>query len=194
MRLTQRIPLFLLATALAQAQAPSPASFPMNAGHPSSTPFGGPGGKPPIPFSNPGGTKWWNNPEMIRRLGLTPEQQKKMDEVLQQSRLRLIDLTAALEKDEVEMEGLMRGPQLDDAKILPEVDRIAQARAELEKANARMMLGIRHVLSPEQWEKLSYEESRSHRGPGSHGPGGPPPLGPPGGPPPGGSHGGPRDE
>ena len=48
----------------------------------------------------------------------------------------------------------MRGPQLDDAKILPAVDRIAQARAELEKANARMMLGIRHVLTPAQWEKL----------------------------------------
>jgi Spy/CpxP family protein refolding chaperone len=163
----------------------------MNVGPASPAPFGEPGSKPPASFGGPGATKWWNNPEMIRRLGLTPEQQKKMDEVLQQSRLRLIDLTAALEKEEVIMEGLMRGPQLDDAKILPSVDRIAQARAELEKANARMILGIRHVLTPEQWEKLSYEESRGHRGPGSHGPGGPPPGGPGG---PGSPHGGPRDD
>ncbi len=100
------------------------------------------------------GGKWWNNPDMVKRLGITAEQQKKMDDVLQQSRLKLIDLSAALEKEEVVMEGLMRGPQLDDAKILPAIDRIAQARAELEKANARLMLGLRHVLTPEQWEKL----------------------------------------
>jgi len=112
---------------------------------------GGPGGG--MNFGMPGG-KWWNNPEMVKRLGLTAEQQKRMDDVLQQSRLKLIDLTATLQKEEVMMESLMRGPQLDDAKILPSVDRIAEARAELEKANARMMLGLRKVLTPAQWDKL----------------------------------------
>ena len=42
--------------------------------------------------------KWWDNPELARRLNLTAEQQKKMDEVFQQHRLRLIDLHAALER------------------------------------------------------------------------------------------------
>ena len=128
---------------------------------------------------------------MVKRLSITPDQQKKMDEVLQQSRLRLIDLTATLQKEEVMMEGLMRGPQLDDAKILPAIDRIAQARADLEKTNARMMLGIRHVLTPEQWEKLNSEGPRLHReGPppaGLEGPRGPAPRpgNGPQGPPPG---------
>ncbi|HEY3839324.1 MAG TPA: Spy/CpxP family protein refolding chaperone [Bryobacteraceae bacterium] len=176
MRLIAKIVLLALPAMLTWGQKSGPVNFPMGGGHPSPSFFGGPS------------SKWWNNPEMIRRLGLTAEQQKKMDEVLQQSRLRLIDLSAALEKEEVVMEGLMRGPQLDDARILPEVDRIAQARAELEKANARLILGIRHVLTPEQWEKLSTPEPYGHQGPGPHGPGGPggPPPGGPGGP------GGPR--
>jgi Spy/CpxP family protein refolding chaperone len=127
-------------------------------------------------MGGPGG-KWWSNPEIVKRLEITPDQQRKMDDILQQNRLKLIDLNATLEKEEVVMEGLMRGPQLDDAKILPQVDRIAQARAELEKANARMMLGIRHVLTPEQWEKLNSEGPRPRR----EGPGGPPPP-PPGSP------------
>jgi Spy/CpxP family protein refolding chaperone len=132
---------------------------------------------------------------MVRQLGLTAEQQKKMDDVLQQSRLKLIDLNATLEKEEVVMEGLMRGPQLDDTKILPAADRIAQARAELEKANARLMLGLRHVLTPEQWEKLNSGHFAGHPGGPpprpNHGPGGPggPPSGGPGPPP-----GGPREE
>ncbi len=125
-------------------------------------------GPPPPPpvrsrggFDNPGG-KWWDKPEMVKQLEITAEQQKKMDDVFQQSRLRLIDLHAALEKEEVVMESLMKGPQLDDAKILPTVDRIAQARAELEKADARLQLALRHVLTPEQWQKLAADQPHQH--------------------------------
>jgi Spy/CpxP family protein refolding chaperone len=125
---------------------------------------------------------------MAKKLSLTAEQQKKMDDTFQQSRLKLIDLEAALEKDEVILDGLMRGPQLDDAKILPSVDRIAQDRAELEKANARFLLAIRHLLTPEQWNQLQAERpvgpaSRRER-PGGGRRGGPGPGGPNGGPPP----------
>ena len=115
-------------------------------------------------MSGPGG-KWWDNPQMVKELGLTPDQQKKMDDIFQQSRLKLIDLHATLEKEEVMMDGLMQGPQLDDSKIMPAIDRIAQARAELEKANARFLLGIRHALTPEQFKKLEAGSQRpSSRG------------------------------
>ncbi len=150
----------------------------------------GPGGPPPHHVRNgpmlagpPG--KWWDNPEMVKKLVLTADQQKKLDDIFQQSRLRLIDLHAALEKDEATLEPLMQASQLDDSKILPQIDRIAQARAELEKANARLLLAIRHVLTPEQWQKLEQERMQMRempvprrggpgRGPGQ-GPEGPPP-------------------
>ena len=107
--------------------------------------------------------KWWTNPETAQRLGLSAEQQKKMDEVMQQNRVKLIDLRAALEKEEAAMEGFMRAPQPEDARVLPAIDRIAQARAELEKANARLMLAMRHVLTPEQWEKLHDADGAARR-------------------------------
>ena len=115
--------------------------------------------------------KWWDNPEMAKKLVLTAEQQKKMDDVFQQSRLKLIDLEAALQKEEVILDGFMQGPQLDDSKILPSVDRIAQDRAELEKADARFLLGIRHVLTPEQWTQLQAERSSGRSPGGQRGPG-----------------------
>ena len=52
------------------------------------------------------------------------------------------------------MHPLMEAEQPDEGKILAQIDAIAQARAELEKANARMLLGIRQVLTPDQWTKL----------------------------------------
>lgn len=92
---------------------------------------------------------------MVQRLGLTTDQQKRMDDIFQQHRLKLIDLNAAVQKEEVIMEPLIQAEQPDEAKIVAQIDRVAQARAELEKANARMLLGIRRVLTQEQWNKLN---------------------------------------
>ena len=49
---------------------------------------------------------------------------------------------------------MMRAPQLDDSRIIAQIDRVAQARAELEKLRARLVLGIRHVLTPDQWNMM----------------------------------------
>jgi Spy/CpxP family protein refolding chaperone len=97
---------------------------------------------------------WWARPEAVQRLGLTADQTKKMDEIFLQFRLKSIDLNAAMQKEEVMMEPLISAEQPDEAKIVAQIDRLAQARAELEKANVRMQLGIRRVLTPEQWNKL----------------------------------------
>lgn len=132
---------------------------------------------------------WWHNPDIIQKLTLTPDQQKRMDDILQQSRLQLIDLRANLEKQELLMEPMLAANPPDTNKILEQIDHTAQARAELEKANAKMLLGIRNVLSPDQWTKLQTEgrenrHSRMRRGgsmPGGPGGSGSAPRGPAGG-------------
>jgi Spy/CpxP family protein refolding chaperone len=117
------------------------------------------------------GGMWWKSPAVVQRLALTPEQTKKMDSIFQQSRLRLIDLKANLDKQNALLEPLLSANPPDTVKALAQIDKVAQARAELEKANARMLLGIRGVLKPEQWTKL-------HAGHGTEGFGGPGPGGP----------------
>ncbi len=101
--------------------------------------------------------RWWNNPQMVQKLAINSDQQKKMDDIFQQNRLRLIDLNATLQKEELIMEPLVGADQPDETKILGQIDKVAQARAELEKANARFLLGIRRILTPDQWKKLQAE-------------------------------------
>jgi periplasmic protein CpxP/Spy len=110
----------------------------------------------------PGG-RWWTRPEMAQRLGLAPEQTKKMEDTFQQFRLKLIDLNAAVQKEEAIIEPLIGTEQPDEAKIVSQIDKVAQARAELEKANARMLLGIRRLLTPEQWNRLKAEAPAARR-------------------------------
>ena len=118
--------------------------------------------------------RWWKNPQMVASLGVTADQQKKMDDIFQQHRLQLIDLTASVQREEVILQPMMAADQPDEARIVAQIDKVAQARAELEKGNARMLLGIRRILTPDQWKKLQAGDPRPGRGPGGQ-PDTPPP-------------------
>ncbi len=116
--------------------------------------------------------RWWNEQRAIDKFKLTETQRKAMDDIYQQQRLTLVDLHASLEKQELAMEPLIRADQPDEGQVLAQIERVAQARAELEKANARMLLGIRKQLTPEQWKQMEAdrEARRAEHGPG-HGEG-----------------------
>jgi periplasmic protein CpxP/Spy len=118
--------------------------------------------RPPMERGFPGGPsgRWWMDPGLVQRLGLTADQQKRIDAVFQQNRLKLIDLSAAVEKEEAILEPLLEADRPDEAQVLAQIDKVAQARAELEKANARMLLGFRGVLTLDQWKKLQAERPR----------------------------------
>ena len=103
-----------------------------------------------VPFAG----RWWRNPQTAEKLGLSADQQKRMDGIFDQSRANLIDLTAAFDKEEAALEPLVDAEQPDTAKIRAQIDRVARSRAELEKANANMLLGLRLVLSQAQWRNL----------------------------------------
>ncbi|HEX6497245.1 MAG TPA: periplasmic heavy metal sensor [Acidobacteriaceae bacterium] len=135
--------------------------------------------------------RWWNNTEIAQKLGLSADQQKKMDDIFLQSRLKLIDEHASVEKQEAILEPLLSAEQPDESRILAQIDKVAQSRAELEKANARMLLGLRGVLTTAQWKTLQTLGPERHEhiiirhpddgdGPrGRRAPGGPPDVGPP---------------
>ncbi len=110
--------------------------------------------------------KWWKNPELAKKLGLTGDQVNKMETIFQNHRLQLIDLHANLEKQEVLLDPMINSENPNEQQTLAQIDRVAQARAELEKSNARMLFAIRRVLTPEQWKQLQtlHAQRRMDRG------------------------------
>lgn len=141
---------------------------------------------PPPPPGQPGGDfrggrrgppgpdraegKWWFNPAMVQRLGLTKDQQRRIEEIFQQNRLKLIDLAASLDREQAILDPLLAADHPQESRVLAQFDRVAEARVELEKANARMLWGFRSVLSADQWKELQAQDG---------GPPGPPPGRPP---------------
>ena len=106
--------------------------------------------------------RWWNNPKLVERLKLTEAQRKAFDGILFEHREKLIDLRGNVEKAELELEPLMSADPANEAKILAQIDKVAQARADLEKANARFLLAIGAKLTPEQRKQLQAARA-SHR-------------------------------
>jgi Spy/CpxP family protein refolding chaperone len=131
--------------------------------------FGRRGGPPPRGDRMEG--KWWYNPSVVQRLGLASDQQKKLEDVFQQNRLKLIDLTAALEREQAILDPILSADHPQESRVLAQFDKVAEARLELEKANARMLWGFRMILTADQWKDLQAQDDG--RGPG------PPPGHPP---------------
>ncbi|MGO8933019.1 MAG: Spy/CpxP family protein refolding chaperone [Terracidiphilus sp.] len=115
--------------------------------------------------------QFWNNPDVVKQLTLSDDQRKAMDGILQDHRMKLIDMQATLRKAELEMGPLMKADTPDRAAIEAQIDRVVGARADLEKANARFLLDIRMQLKPDQWKQLQtlHQNRMQHDGMREHG-------------------------
>jgi len=107
---------------------------------------------------------WWRNSEVVTRIGLTPDQVKRIDDLFMQSRVQLIHLHASLEEEQLLLEPLLNANPVDQGKALAQIGKIADTRADVEKADAKMLLGIRGVLNADQWTKLRETHHREPRG------------------------------
>ena len=191
--------LLALAAPLALAQTPGPLPD-QEAGHPGGPPGmvarhdgrdrdtgspGGPGGpgergpregmhrEEPGDFGRmqtPPGT-WWRNPDVVSRIGLAPDQVKRIESIFLESRVQLIHMHASLEEEQVRLEPLLATNPINQQVALAEISKIADTRADLEKANAKMLLSIRGVLTNDQWTKLQHPAG-PHRAGETGGPGG----------------------
>jgi Spy/CpxP family protein refolding chaperone len=155
-----------LITAAAVAQGPGP----MGMG-----PMGpGPHGMGMGPHHGPFGA-WWKNSEVVKELQLSDAQVKQIGQTFLDYRLKLIDLRADLERQEIKLQPLLEADQPNEQQVGSQVDAVVAARGKLEKTNTMMMLAIRHVLSVEQWKKLKTIQHRrgewrmhDRMGPGGH--------------------------
>lgn len=190
--------IFALACMMAAQSGPGPAPdkgpgmghmhCPMMDGPGTGSMMGGPGmgsmmghhteaGMGPMgPFGHAGMGKWWKNPELVKKLGLTDAQVQQLNKIAQDHRMQEIDLRATLEKQEAALEPLMESDKPDEAQVMAQLDKVGQARTNLQKSNTQSMLAIRRVLTPEQWKQLHSQPHEMH-----HMRQGPPPAGKPAG-------------
>jgi Spy/CpxP family protein refolding chaperone len=109
--------------------------------------------------------KWWKRPRIAERIGLTGEQSDQIEKIFRASRPRLIDLKADLEKKQLGLESALDDRAADRSDVEKRIDDVENARKDLQKERALMILDMKQVLSPEQWKRLAQmrEEVRERR-------------------------------
>ena len=98
--------------------------------------------------------RWWDNKGVAKSLGLNGDQQKRMDQVFSQNRDTLQQRYDAFVKQQSKLDALKRSNNASENDLFTEIQRTAQARAELEQAYTHMQLQIRGELTPDQINKL----------------------------------------
>jgi hypothetical protein len=111
--------------------------------------------------------RWWDDLMFAKDLGISPEQTTRMDNVFNTRKAEIFGAYNSLLNEESALEKITHEKHPDETGLFSAIDRIALARASLEKANARMLLAIRREMDDKQLERLE-----SHRpGPGGRPPG-----------------------
>lgn len=99
------------------------------------------------------GVKWWQSEHYIKELGLTAEQTRRMEEIFQKALPTLKVQKTALDEAEAKFERLVeRG---DDSQVMEQVNLVEAARADLNKTRTLMLLGMRKVLTRDQWARFT---------------------------------------
>jgi TonB family protein len=165
MKLLKILPILLVAVVAetaVQAQSPSPnplvrqdfqeavQRFFQRSGGPGQR--GGPTFFPPV-NTTPDGA-WWTNSAIVARLGLTDDQKTRIERAFENHKQDLATRTETLNKDEAQLAKLLDADPVDRNAVFAQIDRVAQDRSELERANSVMTMEMREVLTRSQWEQL----------------------------------------
>jgi Spy/CpxP family protein refolding chaperone len=108
--------------------------------------------------------KWWKHPRVAAEINLTPDQAREIEAIFARARPNLVDGRAGLEKREGDLQEAIES-NADRREVEARIEAVENARANLQKTRILMVLDMRQVLKPEQWERLVRlrQEIRQHR-------------------------------
>ncbi len=109
-------------------------------------------GRPGVQLGPPG--RWWDDHGFAKNLKLRADQQTRMDQIFEQNRSALLNRFQGVQQAQAQLESLSRAPVPDEAALFVQIDRLAQAHAELEKANTHYLLQLRKEMDADQIQRL----------------------------------------
>ncbi len=101
--------------------------------------------------------KWWRQPGIVMRLGLSEDQQNRLEGIFRSNAADLIDLRGNVQKESIALRGELDQPQLNRQNIQRIAARLSEARARLFGHELMMLVEMRSVLTEMQWNQMRKE-------------------------------------
>ena len=106
--------------------------------------------------------RWWDDHGTSKKLNLSSDQQRRMDTVFETNWPTITNLYTNLQREQIGLANLSRSDLQDETKVFAAIDRVSQARTNLEKEYAHTFLQIRQQLDPQQLDALDRQIANSH--------------------------------
>ena len=113
---------------------------------------------PALLCAQPRGPRPWWDGQIIKDLNLSDAQTKQIQQTVHDFRPRMMDLRAAVNKAEKDVETVFNEDPVDEVKANDAINRLAAARGELTKAVSQMDLKFRMTLTAQQWQDLKQRQ------------------------------------
>lgn len=92
--------------------------------------------------------------QFAREIGLSDDQIRKLDELHYLAEKEKVDIRAELDKARLELRHLMSQEKPNEAAVFGMVEKIGAIRVRMEKNRVGLMLKVKALMTPAQWEKL----------------------------------------
>jgi|GEM_PF-1110663 Spy/CpxP family protein refolding chaperone len=89
---------------------------------------------------------------IIKKLNLTPEQEKQFKDIRYQQQKKAIDLRSQIQKNRLEVKHMFAVNNIDEKKILELTDANSKIQGDLKNSAMQSWLSIYKILTPEQKE------------------------------------------
>jgi Spy/CpxP family protein refolding chaperone len=106
--------------------------------------------------------RWWDDHGTVRKLNLDPDQRHRMDTIFEANKPALINRYINLQREEMNLASLSPADLQDETKVFAAIDRASQARSDLEKEKAHILLQLRQQLDTQQLDTLDHQIANSH--------------------------------
>ncbi|MDR3745263.1 MAG: hypothetical protein P4K80_03935 [Acidobacteriaceae bacterium] len=135
-------------------------------------PSGGPGapGVHPPPPAGPGSPgangsasggvqfgpvgRWWDDKSVVQAVGLSKDQQKRMDSIFSANKPAILDSYKAFLREQSRLEALNKDSKATKEQVAGATEAVEKARATLQKTTAQMLEQIRQQMATDQITRL----------------------------------------
>ena len=95
------------------------------------------------------------------KVGLNDQQVEKISQLQYQADREKLDIHHEIQKTRLDLEQHMQADKPSEAKVFAQIDKIGALETRLKKNRVGLMLKIRKLVTPEQWQKM--EEMHAKR-------------------------------
>ncbi len=107
--------------------------------------------------------RWWYNPEVSKRINLSADEIKQLEDTFRKSRRKMIQYKSRVESEQFELESLMESSDFDQSAAVKQYKKLQKARDELGMERFLFLVQVRRIVGLKRFEQLMYYKKMRQR-------------------------------